>query len=359
MVASIAVFCIYLILTLPIAFAQTTGHYIQVNIKNSDGSKTLDTANLPSFDTLITKEIKPIEEQNNIFIKLDFTGRQHQIKKGYVWLCKSSLIDTCLKGNQPSYTFEKFLQEKRVWSDVGDLTGGANKFPQTGNLFTLINLNVNGQDVWIGSFDIITRTGSRVSEFTTKSSDISSVDVLLKEDSFANITRDFITNNFVLPKRWLKDTGSILLGTVDNKVQKAIQHFGFQSTQSPESFDPPGKVPGNLISPETFKQYELLFGEGSFSNPITVFNNPVGTCGNNQCESQLGETASNCCNDCGCSVQGFVCNKDQRDQARPGVCTDTSTLQLVNRGVKKTSFKTCEVDNKVEVITEGKYLKFN
>ncbi len=350
--ATIAVFCIYLMLTLPIAFAQTTGHYIQVNIKSSDGSKTLGTANLPSFDTLITKEIKPVEEQNNIFIKLDFTGRQHQIKKGYVWLCKSSLIDSCLKGNQPSYTFEKFLQEKRVWSDVGDLSGGANKFPQTGNLFTLINLNVNGQDVWIGSFDVVTRTGSRVSEFTTKSSDLSTVDVLLKEDSFANITRDFISNNFVLPKRWLKEANSIILGTVNNKIPKAIQHFGFQSTQSPESFNPPGKVPGNLISPETFNQYELLFGEGSLSNPITVFNNPSGTCGNNQCESNLGETSANCCNDCSCSVQGFVCNKDQRDQNKPGVCTDTSTLQLINRGVKKTNFKTCEIDNKVEVSVE-------
>ena len=348
----IAVFCVYLMFTFPVSFAASTGHFVQVNIKNSEGTSTLETANLPSFETLVAKPpIAPSEESGGIFINITVGKRIYEIKNVYVWLCKNNLIDACLRGNKPSFSSPKFLQVKRAWSDIADLKGSGNVYPQNGSIFTLVNLNVKEQDIWTGSFETITRTGAGLSSFSTKSFDVSSVDILLKEDSFANITRDFINNNYVLPRTWLKDTDSIVLGLVNNKPTKAIQHFGFDATQTPDNFDP-GKIIGDKVSPQTLNQYELLFAEGSLSNPITVFKNPTGTCGNGVAETQLGETETSCCNDVGCSKTGFVCNKDPRDQNRAGVCTDTSTLQLVNRGVKKSSFKSCEIDHEVQLDVE-------
>src|SRR3989344_2623304 len=118
LVASIAVFCIYLMVSFPVSFAQSTGHFVQVNIKNSEGTSTLDTANLPSFESLVVKDVAPAEEANSIFVNITIGKRSYEIKNVYVWLCKNTLIDTCLRGNKPSFSATKFLQAKRAWADI-------------------------------------------------------------------------------------------------------------------------------------------------------------------------------------------------------------------------------------------------
>jgi len=178
-VSLIAALCIYLVVMLPIGFAQTTSGFVRVDIKSPDGTKTLATANLPTFESLVSKTISSDTQAGEIVITIDITNRQHTIKKGYVWLCQGETLDKCVR-KEPKYTFEKYFSEKgKPWKEVADLSAGSAKFPQSGTILTVVQLDVGGQDIWVGSFDTITRTSSgMVSNFPVDSFDVSSVEVL-------------------------------------------------------------------------------------------------------------------------------------------------------------------------------------
>ncbi|MFH1978231.1 MAG: Ig-like domain-containing protein [Candidatus Aenigmatarchaeota archaeon] len=73
---------------------------------------------------------------------------------------------------------------------------------------------------------------------------------------------------------------------------------------------------------------------------------PISICGNDVCESDLGETAAECCIDCGCQ-DSFYCDYDGGDDLG-GVCKDERDVSLSINSVVS-SFDNCETNNEVEI----------
>ena len=70
---------------------------------------------------------------------------------------------------------------------------------------------------------------------------------------------------------------------------------------------------------------------------------PIYHCGDGVCESDLKESASNCCIDCACSSDKFC---DVTESNENGVCISKSSIKLtVDSPTKPVKFSTCEIDN--------------
>ncbi|MBI4163309.1 MAG: hypothetical protein HY512_00485 [Candidatus Aenigmarchaeota archaeon] len=361
----IAVMCAYLILAMPLGLAQSIG----VTFYSSDGTTKLPvTATLPTPHDLVTKTVSflpdPTGTLQNVLVKYDIKQKNYPINRGFVWLCQNLEPSDCLAQKKEAIALQEFLSKERVWSDVGEITV---TYPQKGNVFILLNLDVvtqtgSSQSVWVGIWDEITSLGANLNQFSVRTNRIApeSINLILEKDQFANLTAEFINNFYMIPRSWVKE---VQIPKVEGNVVNIISGTQLDNLDSPQQFGEPHKrTATDRIQTKTLKkQFNLEFpiasltGGDVVASPVTLFNNPKAVCGEdtdkdgNLCDRSLGESESTCCKDCGCDSLGsnFTCSVSQISDKDPGACVNSNEIKLVISDIDS-SLVSCERSHEIE-----------
>ena len=117
--------------------------------------------------------------------------------------------------------------------------------------------------------------------------------------------------------------------------------------------------PAYVISNNTLR-FVITFPDGEDTRSLTLESGfpditvvPVYHCGDEVCESNLGENASNCCYDCPCSEapeygDDYYCEYDE--ETFEGSCQPKNAIRLVvDSPTAPVVFDSCEIDNEVNV----------
>ncbi len=376
----VAVFCSYLILSLPFSSA------LQINLIFNQVS--LDSV-IINPQGLVSKELS-IEHDTlwskvNAHLEIRVSQPQYEIKRAYIYFCGGMDPIDCI--TKDPVTFESYVNVSKNWNDI--LSGQQYQYPQTTNILSIVRVDIGGKITWTGFWDQIERTATR--EFKIRSFDTSSLDVYLKSLEDLNLTKSFIENYRMVPAQWVESTSFGMINQIDTQVLYGI---GADQTEMPQFR--PWKTIGKTVG-EIGKEYELIFpGTSSLTaNPVTINSNPPYVCGNSVCETGSGESQENCCVDCtepetractgdlegytcytdadnpygycgskcgenGCELgedagtccldcscdTGFLC--DVSSWLPSGSCINSSAINLILDSAK-TTYKSCEIPHDVEL----------
>ncbi len=362
-----AVFAVYLMLMFPVSSANELGS-INVDVLGPQGTN-YGQAQIPLMSTLIQKNInivgkngKPISDPSadlsdpKVKISIDQSA-QYPIRKVLVYLCKDLTPERCLQVKKKAdYSSTGNLQEQeRSWQDVSNVDPARpNVFPQSGNILTIVNLEVNGKSSWFNYWDSISRSSIR--DFLVSGNDIDSVTVHLENSDYANLTKAFINDRFMIPKGWVS---SIDLGPIKGNQPNQFYVTAFdQKDSTTEKFDVRvGNSPTVTETAMTDKEFSLVIAGRSgtlISNGVTLTNNPAPVCGEdtdgdgNVCDANLGETAKSCCRDCGCAPgSNLTCSFRESVKTDVGMCIDPKNITLIPSGLD-TTYTSCELTHRPE-----------
>ncbi len=203
----------------------------------------------------------------------------------------------------------------------GDVSGG-----DTANLLCFVKLDNGGNLVWVAFWTVVERDGQA---FTVQESDISEIGVYARDIGLLPTIRVFIKSRFMIPANpdWIskvvfQGASSLYEISVDGEgdIDSQPNGAGYQ------------EIEGSEVS-SVSRDYSFLLPVASpqVSNPVTLHLNPSYTCGMFGCESDRGESKSNCCLDCGCSG-GYYC--DNHWGCRPVDGIGLSIYGIVNPRVE-------------------------
>ncbi|MCK4714449.1 MAG: hypothetical protein KAT35_02655, partial [Candidatus Aenigmarchaeota archaeon] len=130
-------------------------------------------------------------------------------------------------------------------------------------------------------------------------SDISEIGVYVRDIGLLSTIREFIKNRFMIPANtdWisrvvLKGASSLYEISMDGEgdISSQPNNAGYQ------------EIPGSEVS-SVSRDYSFMLPvvSSQVNSPVTLYLNPSYTCGMFGCESDRGESSSNCCLDCPCS----------------------------------------------------------
>lgn len=327
-----AILVCYIMLMVPTAMAT------DVNILYNGELKETTTI---SSENLVNRQISVVHLPSDItwtnvkvLLSVSSASMAKSISKILVFKCKNNNPIDCIKADP--LEFESYVDTELSWNDISERTG-AGMYPQTANLLMLVKLDGEGQS-WVGFWDTVERTNYNV--FSTKSSEIGTIDVEAKALELITPIKNFITKNQMLPMTWLNSisiSASSLYGVGGNDKEM-------------DSKELQGVRPPSTTITSVSKDYFFIFPQtASINHPLTVNRNPTYTCGNNMCESSLGETQTNCCYDCGCPEDDDYCNVRDNDQPSTGTCSKTGDIALEVLSVPPVQVADCTKQVTMEV----------
>ncbi len=379
--AAAAVFCSYLILSLPFSSA------LQINLIFN---QAVQDSVIVNPQGLVSKELS-IEHDTlwskiNAHLEIRVAQPQYEIKRAYVYFCGGLDPIDCI--TKDPVTFESYVNVSKNWNDI--FSGQQYRYPQTSNVLSIVRVDIGGKITWTGFWDQIERVATQ--EFKIRSFDTSSADVYLKSLEDLALARDFIQDYSMVPALWV---GGTSFGMIEQTDTQVLYGIGADQTEMPRFR--PWKTIGKTVG-EIGKEYELVFpGTSSLTaNPVTINSNPPYVCGNSVCETDAGESQANCCLDCtdpktrectgdlegytcytdaenpygycgsrcgengcergedsgncclDCDCQGgFLCDVSPWNLA--GSCINSSAINLILDSAKTTGFKSCEIPHDAEL----------
>lgn len=294
----------------------------QVNIFfNGVVQETVDI----SPHNLVNRQLSVIHDPNDITwsnVKILATVNSgslgHTVER--IFLFKCGLLDPVACSTVAPIDFEGFADTELLWSDVSEQEG-AGTYPQTAHLLIMVKVvDDTGQTSWIGFWDRITRTDFNI--FTMFNFDLDTVDLVVNDADFITPTANFIENYQMIPFKWTEEMSFNVAPLHALGGDEAELNVPVVTAASPQ---------GDTID-QISKDFFLVSGDGTsgLTNFITLNKNPSFTCGDGICDSNLGESSSSCCFDCGCST-GSYCDVAEQSQPEDGVCrtTDGITISVI------------------------------
>lgn len=262
-----AVACSYLILSITFASA------FQITIYTHDDQES--TAELLEFSDSIQKSFQYPYLQNHQYIQITFSskGPSYLIKKVYLFRCKNLNPVECIQtGIEPVISVSQagslVFDETYKWSDVSS--------NNVGNFLILAKLDVNGEDVWMGSWDKVTKTGIR--QFYHENHDMDGLGVYLKPGVSGEDVENYIESYHSLP---FDDINYSVFSTISGaSVEKLYDLSG-----DDEEIDPSGTgIPdfniwtfSDNIFDENLRTWDFVFGaDGRTANPVVFYSTEEG-----------------------------------------------------------------------------------
>lgn len=318
-----AIMACYMLLMLPVVSAT------DVNILFNGELK--ETASI-SPENLVNRQVNIVHLPNDItwtnvkvLLSVSSASLAKSISRILVYKCKTDNPIDCIK-SEP-LEFEAYVDTELSWNDISEKTGPG-MYPQSANVLMLVKLD-GDSTAWTAFWDTIERTNYNV--FTTKSSEIGTVDVELESLELLGPVKSFIMDNQMLPFTWLKSvtfSAKSLFGIGGNEDEL--------DTNELQGVRPPSTAVTSIS-----KDFFMMFPEtANINHPVVLNRNPTYTCGNNIPELHLGETQVNCCYDNGCP-KGSYC--DLSDEGRPetGTCRSESSIALEIPSVPSVQVEDC------------------
>ncbi len=259
-------------------------------------------------------------------------GTSEQIQKVYIYKCRGMNPEECIKTS--SYdSFSGNFNQTYNWDDIADQTA---YYPQKANLLYLVKLSNNYGPKWLGFWDQIKRSERTFPGTYLYSYSLNSMDVYAKNINFFQPIKTFIQERTMVPfnSSW-----------VERVVLSGMNFLYEIKTNEPPSFATENHS-SNQISSPIDRSYSFVFSNTSTEtfNPVTLNINPSYICGNGDCETDLGETQSNCCYDCGCPGN-FYCENSV-------TCKSLNGIVLSLAVPPATVINNCNVDHELEVIVQ-------
>lgn len=280
--------------------------------------------------SLVSKSVAV--EAGSVKINITNATGAVQIARVYVFNCKGLSPASCMSVTPD--TANGTFGASYPWSSVADRSSG---YPQKASFVILVKAISSGKTFWTGFWQSIER--SDASTYTPSENQLSEIQVHAKDiDDVASI-RNFIASNKMIPfnPQWvLKAVFPVASGGLF-MIKASLS--GIESQQ----FSSSGTQQNQLTSLD--QDYGFAFanitGESAIFSPITLNLNPSYNCGNNNCESQIGETSANCCMDCQCS-SGSYCDVS-------GSCRLSSGITLSLQGTPQTTVSNCNEQHTLNI----------
>ncbi|MCK4531496.1 MAG: hypothetical protein KAT94_01395, partial [Candidatus Aenigmarchaeota archaeon] len=262
-----AVACSYLILSITFASA------LQITIYTHDDQES--TAELLEFSDSIQKSFQYPYLQNYQYIQITFSskGPSYFIKKVYLFRCKNLNPVECIQtGIEPVISVSQagslVFDETYKWSDVSS--------NNVGTFLILAKLDVSGEDVWMGSWDKVTKTGIR--QFYHENHDMDGLGVYLKPGVSGEDVENYIESYHSLP---FDDINYSVFPAISGaSVEKLYDLSG-----DDEEIDPSGTgIPdfntwtfSDNIFDENLRTWDFVFGsDGRTANPVVFYSTEEG-----------------------------------------------------------------------------------
>ncbi len=224
-------------------------------------------------------------------LSLVLTNGSSSVSLEGVWLYKC-------RDRNPYSCMESVLVGVDAFSGDVDASYGWSEISSgdTANLLYFVKLNNEGIPVWVAFWTVVERDGQT---FTVQESDISEIGVYVRDIGLLSTIREFIKNRFMIPANtdWisrvvLKGASFVYEISIDGEgdISSQPNNAGYQ------------EIPGSEVS-SVSRDYSFMLPvvSSQVNSPVTLYLNPSYTCGMFGCESDRGESSSNCCLDCPCS----------------------------------------------------------
>jgi hypothetical protein len=302
----VAVFCAYLVISIPAVFA------LQINVYMPGGAQKVFTFD-PS--TKISRNISVVHDPTdarweNVQVKVEIVGidPSYAINNIYLFKCKNMSPNMCA-AYEPIEAKNYLSGEKGTfyWNDV---SGNSASGPVAGFL-SLVEMSRSNKTMWVGFWDEVKRDS--VTSFSKNSFNLDSMDIYAKPGVDSEWISRYIQDYFMVPMVWVERA---VLGVLNGKLPEKIYKLGAGSGEMGVPTFQAQAEDTSTVSAVT-KDYTFIFGKGSTSNPITFVSGSPTTCGDGACENLLGETSQTCCADCGCQAN-YECTVSGQYPA--GVC---------------------------------------
>jgi len=265
---AIALFCSYIIISTAFVSA------LDIRIVTSTGQEL--SGSVPKFTDLIQKDLTYPYDQNLQYINMRLSSKNpsYIIKKVYLFRCKSMDPNTCIaNGINPVISVNSgasgmVFDETYKWNDVNS--------NNICNFLTFVKLDVNGKEVWTGSWDKTTKTGIR--NFYAENNEADRIDVYLKPGVTGDTVKSYMDNYYSIPSDRINRS---VFSTVSGS---AVSKF-YDMSGSKDIIDPSGtgipsfyhsEIQGSVFNKSISTWDFVLPGGDKIANPITFYSTAAG-----------------------------------------------------------------------------------
>ncbi len=292
-------------------------------------------------EKLVKREIRiektdPFWNSANVFMNISV--REGEMKAAYIYKCRGLQPHECIK----SGFYDSFIPENGLWfaknyqwSELADTSVPPSpENPQKAKIIMLIELETETGERWVGFFDEIKRTDFSFPEPWLFNYSLNEAELHVNMD-YATQIESFVQGKEMIPfnPEWTEKI--VFSGTEKAYEFQAESPPGFQAD---DVYNHSTNTITNISKEYSFA---LPYTDGIVYNPIVLNLNPSFTCGNGQCETELGESSANCCYDCACTA-GYYC-----DASSPCKRIDGITLDLY--GKQNTHITSCSESHVVNI----------
>lgn len=308
----LSVLVAFLIATLPLASAAS----VRIVFNGQEQGSPIQLSPTNAVSRTITIDHDPADiTWSRVRVKFDVLSADPSSAPTQILLykCKRQGPSECIRTTP--LTFDRYIDGDIAWTDVSERDGTA-QYPQTANFLTLVRLESNGASRWLGLWDVVTR--SSYNTFTVHNTDAGEIQATAKSIDLIPPIRSFISTRQMLPLSWLSSVSFPDSSQLISLAGDAAD-FGTRNLQA-------SRLASTAISSSN-KDFLLAVAEtpSAFANPITLNRNPSFAAGDGVCETDLGESSSVSCVDCGCA-EGSYC--DAATAAAAGSCRLSSAISL-------------------------------
>ena len=316
---AVALFAIagsYLIFSMPLAFATDVSIYYNSQLR---GSSQISPQNIVNKQVVISHLESDVTWSNTkVLVRVSTASMAHSIKRIYLYKCKKLDPNACMQTIPQS--FDNWVDTELAWSDISEQQGQSS-YPQVANILVLVKLEgINSRVSWMAFWDTVKRIDYNV--FNEYSREISSIDVYAKSADLVSPIQSYIGNFQMVPFNWVSkvvfSSASVLYGGKGNTLDLSKPQPDLETIQTVD----------NQISTMN-KDFGFIFSNISsgVTNALTMNLNPSFTCGDNKCDTDLGESMDSCCFDCDCTA-GSYCDITSGTQGGCKVTNDTTLSVL-------------------------------
>ncbi len=319
---SLAIFVSYLVFSLTLVSA--------TNVNIIFNNQVQGTATYSQEDH-VNMKISPKHEASDITwtnvkltVNVNSASLGHSITKIFLYKCLSQTPTECARTTPE--VFDNYIDTDLLWKDISQKTG-TSQYPQAGNLLFIVKLeDQNGKENWVGFFTQTKRMSYNT--FDTQQLSINSIEVYAKSLNLVEPIKAYIENKLMIPFKWATKvafTDSTQLYAMGGSASEMDSHNLQTAIVSSSEIASLNKE-FYFVSPKT---------SSGIANPILLNLNPSFACGDNKCESDIGESSDSCCLDCGCGI-GQYCdvpadaNLSQCRSGTPGISVISASSALIS-----------------------------
>jgi hypothetical protein len=298
-IEAFAILASYLILTMPAASATIVKIYSSANPGSPLATVTYSPYAMLKRDVVIN----PPWDAPTVNIGISNSSSDVLLDSVLLYRCRGLNPSACMSAVQAD-SFEGSLLSEFGWTALADQTLS---YPQKASLLVMARVNRAGKLFWTGLWIEIERASQQ--DFDVSEDDLDSLSIYMDDIGQVNTVKGFIGSNHMIPVNPLWITRVVFNSAA------SMYELGFNQ---PEDVEAQGLSGNEIASVSNNYTFILPVVSSEIKSPVTLYKSPSYVCGDSQCEGGKGESSSNCCLDCPCSL-GYYCDISRGCRPESGI----------------------------------------